>query len=205
MFYTNYQSRKGREIEANPFASLVFFWQPMERQVRVEGKVVQVSEAESDEYFRERPTGSKLGAWVSNQSGVVAGRAALEAEWEAIRLRFPRPTRFLDRRTGEGIGSCPTRSSSGKGGGVVCMTGSSIARPPKAAGESSDSLLESDARRQSRERLGYENEESRRQGLSYPTGIKSFRKRNLCEIERNPKMKPTTVQDKFPDEANPPR
>jgi pyridoxamine 5'-phosphate oxidase len=89
VFYTNYQSRKGREIEANPFASLVFFWQPMERQVRVEGRVEFASEAESDEYFRGRPTGSKLGAWVSNQSGVVPGRAALETELEAIRLRFP--------------------------------------------------------------------------------------------------------------------
>ena len=89
VFYTNYQSRKGREIEANPFASLAFFWQPMERQVRVEGPVVRASEAESDEYFRGRPTGSKLGAWVSNQSGVVPGREALESELEVIKRRFP--------------------------------------------------------------------------------------------------------------------
>ena len=89
VFFTNYRSRKGREIEANPFASLCFFWQALERQVRVEGRVVLASEAESDEYFKGRPTGSKLGAWVSNQSGVVAGRGALEAELEAIRARFP--------------------------------------------------------------------------------------------------------------------
>jgi pyridoxamine 5'-phosphate oxidase len=90
VFFTNYQSRKGAEIEANPFASLVFFWQPLERQVRVEGAVVRTSEAESDEYFGGRPAGSKLGAWVSNQSGVVpGGRAALEAEMEAIKRRFP--------------------------------------------------------------------------------------------------------------------
>ncbi len=88
-FFTNYQSRKGGEIEANPFASMVFFWQAMERQVRVEGAVVRVSEAESDEYFRGRPVNSKRGAWVSNQSGVVTGRGALEAEMEAIKLRFP--------------------------------------------------------------------------------------------------------------------
>ena len=80
---------QGAEIEANPFASLVFFWQPMERQVRVEGRVVRASEAESDEYFRGGRPGSKLGAWVSNQSGVVPGRAVLEAEMEAIQARFP--------------------------------------------------------------------------------------------------------------------
>ena len=89
VFYTNYQSRKGGEIGANPFASMCFFWQPMERQVRVEGTVVRTSEAQSDEYFAGRPTGSKLGAWVSNQSGVVPDRPALEAEMEAIRGRFP--------------------------------------------------------------------------------------------------------------------
>ncbi len=89
VFYTNYQSRKGREIEANPFASVVFFWQPLERQVRIEGTVVRATEAESDEYFRGRPMGSKLGAWVSNQSGVVLDRATLEAEMDAIKTRFP--------------------------------------------------------------------------------------------------------------------
>lgn len=89
VFYTNYESRKGREIEANPYASMVFFWQPMERQVRVEGRVERVSGAESDAYFEGRPTGSKLGAWVSNQSGVVPGRGTLETELEAIKTRFP--------------------------------------------------------------------------------------------------------------------
>lgn len=89
VFYTNYESRKGREIETNPYASMVFFWQPMERQVRIEGRVERVSGAESDAYFRGRPTGSKLGAWVSNQSGVVSGRGRLETELEAIKARFP--------------------------------------------------------------------------------------------------------------------
>ena len=87
-FFTNYRSRKGAEIESNPFASIVFFWQPMERQVRVEG-TISGSPRPMDAYFRGRPTGSKLGAWVSNQSGVVASRAALESELEAIRARFP--------------------------------------------------------------------------------------------------------------------
>jgi pyridoxamine 5'-phosphate oxidase len=89
VFFTNYESRKGREIAANPFASLVFFWQALERQVRVEGAIVKADAVESDEYFQSRPTGSKLGAWVSNQSGVVAGREALELEMAAIEGRFP--------------------------------------------------------------------------------------------------------------------
>ena len=89
VFYTNYQSRKGREIEENPHAAMCFFWQPMERQVRIEGRIEKTTEAESDDYFRGRPTGSKLGAWVSNQSGVVPGRSTLEAEMEAIKTRFP--------------------------------------------------------------------------------------------------------------------
>ncbi|WP_435009736.1 pyridoxamine 5'-phosphate oxidase [Tundrisphaera lichenicola] len=98
-FFTNYQSRKGAEIAANPLASMVFFWQSMERQVRIEGTVIRATEAESDDYFRSRPTGSKLGAWVSNQSGVVPSRAFLESDLEAIQARFPdgeipRPTHW---------------------------------------------------------------------------------------------------------------
>ena len=91
-FFTNYDGRKGGEIEANPAAALVFFWQQIERQVRVEGKVVRVSEAESDDYFRGRPTKSKLGAWVSKQSEVIPDRAHLEKEMEAIQDRFPGET-----------------------------------------------------------------------------------------------------------------
>jgi pyridoxamine 5'-phosphate oxidase len=89
VFFTNYDSRKGRELDANPFASLIFFWQALERQVRVEGSVIRTSTTESDEYFEGRPTGSKLGAWVSNQSGVVDGREALEREMAVIQGRFP--------------------------------------------------------------------------------------------------------------------
>ncbi len=78
-FYTNYDGRKGREIEANPAAALVFFWPTLERQVRVEGRAVRVAEAESDAYFASRPVGSRLGAWASRQGEVVPGREALEA------------------------------------------------------------------------------------------------------------------------------
>jgi pyridoxamine 5'-phosphate oxidase len=78
-FFTNYESRKGRELAANPRASLVFFWAALERQVRVEGRVERVAEAESDAYFALRPPGARLGAWASPQSQVVPDRATLEA------------------------------------------------------------------------------------------------------------------------------
>jgi pyridoxamine 5'-phosphate oxidase len=77
-FHTSYDSRKGRELESNPHAALVLFWPELERQVRIEGKVGRVSEAESDEYFASRPPGSRLGACASRQSAVVAGRHVFE-------------------------------------------------------------------------------------------------------------------------------
>lgn len=78
VFYTNYQSRKGRELEDNPRAALVFFWPTLERQVRVTGTVRHVSRDETDRYFRSRPRGSQLGAWASRQSTVIEGRAEVE-------------------------------------------------------------------------------------------------------------------------------
>ncbi len=77
VFYTNYDSRKGKELLENPFASMTFFWSSLEKQVRVEGKVQKVSAEESDEYFKIRPIGSKAGAWVSPQSTVISGREEL--------------------------------------------------------------------------------------------------------------------------------
>jgi pyridoxamine 5'-phosphate oxidase len=94
-FFTNYQSRKGRELTNNPRAALVFFWHPLERQVRVEGTVEVVSEAESDEYFATRPVDSRLGAWASEQSGVLPSREELERRHREYMARFagevPRP------------------------------------------------------------------------------------------------------------------
>jgi pyridoxamine 5'-phosphate oxidase len=95
-FYTNYTSRKGYELTAHPVASLTFFWPELERQVRIEGTVEKVSEAESDAYFNSRPRGSQLGAWVSHQSEVIASREALEAEQVRLEAQFaggpvPRP------------------------------------------------------------------------------------------------------------------
>jgi pyridoxamine 5'-phosphate oxidase len=95
-YFTNYRSRKGRELDANPFAALVFFWSELERQVRIEGKTEKTTAAESDEYFRSRPRGSQLGAWCSEQSELVAGRPELKARLHELEKRFgdgevPRP------------------------------------------------------------------------------------------------------------------
>ncbi|MCU0868155.1 MAG: pyridoxamine 5'-phosphate oxidase [Burkholderiales bacterium] len=78
-WFTNYESRKGRELAVNPHACLLFHWVELERQVRIEGRVARTRVEESDAYFRTRPLGSRIGAWASPQSAVIAGRAALEA------------------------------------------------------------------------------------------------------------------------------
>ena len=78
VFFTNYESRKGQELAGNPFAALVFYWAELERQVRIEGAVEQVSPDESDAYFHSRPLGSQLGGAASHQSQVLASRAELE-------------------------------------------------------------------------------------------------------------------------------
>ena len=90
-FFTNYESRKGRELETNPHAALAFYWHDLERQVRIEGRVERVSPEESDAYFHSRPAGSRLGAWASRQSEVIASREVLEAE--CLRAGAPIPER----------------------------------------------------------------------------------------------------------------
>lgn len=89
VLYTNYRSRKGQEATANPRGSLVFPWHPLERQVVVGGAVARVSRAESAAYFRTRPYGSRLGAWVSEQSSVIASRQVLEERWQELARRWP--------------------------------------------------------------------------------------------------------------------
>lgn len=88
VFYTHYESRKGQELAARPHAALLFFWQSLERQVRIEGRVQKVSAEESDRYFASRPRGSRLGAWASPQSRVIPDREDLERRVEAARERF---------------------------------------------------------------------------------------------------------------------
>ena len=78
VFFTNYHSHKGNQIEENPFVSLVFFWKELERQVRVEGSISKVTAEESDAYFSSRPEGSRIGAWASPQSRVIASREVME-------------------------------------------------------------------------------------------------------------------------------
>jgi pyridoxamine 5'-phosphate oxidase len=94
-FFTNYESRKGEELAINPHAALLFHWVELERQVRIEGRVERVAAAESDEYYRSRPLGSRLGAWASPQSRVLARREELEARLVEIGSRYgedpPRP------------------------------------------------------------------------------------------------------------------
>jgi pyridoxamine 5'-phosphate oxidase len=95
VFFTNYESRKGHELAANPHASLLFHWIELERQVRIEGKVEKTSAEESDTYFHSRPLGSRIGAWASEQSAVIGDRAELEAREREISAKYgenpPRP------------------------------------------------------------------------------------------------------------------
>jgi pyridoxamine 5'-phosphate oxidase len=88
VFYTNYASRKAAEIEANPQGALVFYWASLLRQVRVEGRIQRVSQAESRDYFRGRHRGSRIGAWASRQSEVLPARAELERRVEDYTRRF---------------------------------------------------------------------------------------------------------------------
>lgn len=88
VFYTNYESRKGRELTQHPFASLTFFYPELERQIRIEGQVVRVSAEESDTYFSSRPRGSQIGAWVSHQSNVIDSREVLESRQRDLEAQF---------------------------------------------------------------------------------------------------------------------
>jgi len=88
VFYTNYESRKARDLEANPQAALTFHWRILQRQVRVEGRVSRTSESESEAYFRTRARGSQLGAWASVQSSPLADRDELVARMKARRAEF---------------------------------------------------------------------------------------------------------------------
>lgn len=87
-FFTNYDSAKGQQLAARPFAAMTFFWPTLERQVRIEGRVVKVSPEESNAYFQVRPLGSRLGAWASPQSRVIADRAELEGMIKDTEQRF---------------------------------------------------------------------------------------------------------------------
>lgn len=97
VFYTNYESRKGHELADNARAALLFFWQPLERQIRIEGRVEKAAQEESDAYYQSRPLGSRIGAWASRQSQPVT-REALEASTRQYQERYgetpPRPAHW---------------------------------------------------------------------------------------------------------------
>ncbi len=88
VFYTNYESRKARDIAADPNVSLLFPWYPLERQVCILGEAVRISPAESLAYFASRPHGSRIGAWVSQQSSVISSRKLLEMKWDEMKRKF---------------------------------------------------------------------------------------------------------------------
>ncbi len=87
-FFTNYESEKGRELAENPYAALVFYWEPLNRQIRITGQVAKVTPAESDEYFHTRPRGSQIATWVSRQSSVIENRAILESRYDDFVAQF---------------------------------------------------------------------------------------------------------------------
>jgi len=88
VFFTNYNSRKGHELDANPHAALCIYWPTLDEQIRIEGNTARVSAEESDDYFKARPRGSQLGAWASQQSDVLPSRETLEERYREIERRF---------------------------------------------------------------------------------------------------------------------
>ncbi len=99
VFFTNYQSNKGKAIATHPDVALVFFWKELERQVRIEGTVTKLSSGESDDYFNSRPEGSRIGAWASPQSEVIPDRETIENKFSDFQVKFgnepiPRPAHW---------------------------------------------------------------------------------------------------------------
>jgi pyridoxamine 5'-phosphate oxidase len=88
VFFTNYESRKGRELSANPHAALTFLWKELERQVRIEGRIEKVTADESRAYYETRPLGARIGAWASPQSKVIENRAWLEKRWQELSEQY---------------------------------------------------------------------------------------------------------------------
>jgi pyridoxamine 5'-phosphate oxidase len=87
-FFTNYESRKGRDIAASPQAALTFLWKELERQVRIEGRIEKVAAEESTAYYDTRPVGARIGAWASPQSDVIENRGWLEKRWEELSAEY---------------------------------------------------------------------------------------------------------------------
>ena len=131
VFFTNYESRKGRQLAENPWAGLVFLWKELDRQVHVTGPVERVDPVESDAYFATRPRDAQLGAWASHQSEPLADREELEVRLAATAASAS-PTTCPGRPTGAASWCGPTRSSSGRGAATGCTTASGS--PPRPDG-----------------------------------------------------------------------
>lgn len=123
VFYTNYESRKGCELLANPKAAMCFFWKECDQSVRIEGEVESVTLAEADAYWNSRPHGNKVAAWASKQSQVIPSREALEADFAKFCELYPEPPKITDTQGKDGT----TTSASGTGAVVV-------PRPPHWSG-----------------------------------------------------------------------
>ena len=132
-FFTNYQSRKGKDLAADPRAALVFWWPELERQVRIEGTVSLTSAEESDEYFNVRPIESRIGAAVSPQSEPIESRETLETSFDRGAPLIPTAS-FPDRRTGAAIAFTRRDSNSGRAGRAGCMIGSNTSSNPAEVG-----------------------------------------------------------------------
>ena len=142
-FFTNFESRKGRELDANPHAAVLFHWPEVHRQVRATGSIERVSQAESEAYWNNRPRASRISAWASAQSEPIGSRDELEA-----RARTPRSASATvtcrSLRSGVASGSHPTSSSSGSTATIACTTACGTRAPTTARGWSNVSSRERD-------------------------------------------------------------
>lgn len=142
VFYTNYGSRKARDLAANPYVSLLFPWHPMARQVIVTGTARRTGRDETAAYFRTRPHGSQLGAWASAQSTVIRSRAELDASYAELSARYPEGEQVPVPLTGAVSVSPRRRWSSGRAARTGCTTGCGTWRGRTAAGRWSGSVPE---------------------------------------------------------------
>ena len=139
VFFTNYDSRKGRELTENPQAALCFYWASLDEQIRIEGRVTRVAPEESDEYFAGRPRGSQLGAWASDQSQVLSSRETLENKYREVERRFE-VRWFSARHFGEVFGCRRFASNSGTAAPIVCTIASCTPRIIRLAHRASLSM-----------------------------------------------------------------
>lgn len=149
VFYSNYESRKGRELEANPHVTLVFPWIAIERQVLIEGTATKVAREESEAYFHTRPRASQLGAWVAQQSAIITGRAVLEDTMKALEKKYAGQEVPLPANWG-GWRVAPETVEFWQGRRSRCMTGCVFGGGRTGNGRSSGSPREighADARR----------------------------------------------------------